>query len=92
MIVRRPILMKGDEIRTLQQASGDANMSVSTVKRICKKYGIYRQRGPNSKFEVSAVALQMVLHGDMVALEALREGRRSDPSVTPYFDLLGLPT
>lgn len=86
-----PVLMKPDEITTLKQAAARAGLSIDTIKRLCRKHGISRQSGPSSRMQISRLGLEMVLHDDMPALEALRRGRRDDPLVRRYIDHLGLP-
>lgn len=86
-----PILMRREEVLTLQQAAHRTNRSVDTVKRLCKKYNIYRQSQSYGRMEISAPALEMVIHGDLDALDALRAGNRNDSAVRRYFDHLGLP-
>ncbi|MDO9416207.1 hypothetical protein [Pararhizobium sp.] len=86
-----PILIKLEEVLTLQQAAHRANKSVDTVKRLCRKHHIARQAGPHGRMEISAVALEMVIHGDLKALAQLRSGNRDDQMVRRYFDHLGLP-
>lgn len=86
-----PVLMKPEEIIILKQAANRAGLSVDTVKRLCRKHGISRQSGPNSRMQISALGLEMVLHDDMAALDALRCGRREDRLVRRYLNHLGLP-
>lgn len=85
-----PILMKGDEPAPLKSLVRPG-LSMSTLRRWCDQYGIARQPGGTGRVEVSRVALAMVEHGDLEALEVLRAGDRSHPAVRRYFDLLGLP-
>jgi hypothetical protein len=86
----RAVLMAPDDIISMKRAVHHARKSLDTIRRWCRRYGIARQATPGSPLEVSAIALEMVLHGDVEALELLREGRRSDPAVKRYIDHLGL--
>ncbi|WP_246715947.1 hypothetical protein [Aurantimonas sp. DM33-3] len=86
-----PVLMRRDEIISLARASAYARRSEVQIRRWCKQYGISRQTTPNSPQEISRVALEMVLHGDMAALEMLREGERSAPEVQRYLAFLNIP-
>lgn len=86
-----PILMKRDEIICLKEAAHRARRTEKTTSLLCKEHRIVRQTLPGAPLEISAPALEMVLHNDTKALELLRRGRRSHPRVTLYFDHLGLP-
>ncbi len=86
-----PILMKPDEVLHLERAAYHAGKSTDTIRRWCRRHGIARQSCPNAPLEISAVGLEMVLHGDFDALEILRAGGRSDPAVRKYIDHLVLP-
>lgn len=86
-----PILMKPDEIICLKEAAHRARRTEKTTSGLCKEYRIVRQAVPGAPLEISAPALEMVLHNDVEALELFRRGRRSHPRVMLYFDHLGLP-
>lgn len=88
----RPLLMHADEVLSLKEAAHRANRSVDRMRRLVDEYGIGRQMGRAGRVEVSALALEMVLHGDDVALERLKGGDRSHPAVVVYLRHLGLPT
>lgn len=79
------------EVTSLKEAAFRSGKSVRTVAGWCRKYGIGRQSSDSAPFEISAPALEMVLHGDMAALELLRDGDRQHPRVKRYFDHLGMP-
>lgn len=86
-----PILMKADDIIALKEAVFATGRSDKTIRHWCKKFGIGRQACAGGPLEISAPALEMVKHGDVAALELLREGKRTHPRVKRYFDHLGIP-
>ncbi|MCQ1778247.1 hypothetical protein NOJ05_13650 [Neorhizobium galegae] len=86
-----PILMKPDEIICLKEAAHRARRTEKTTSGMCKEFRIYRQTMPCAPLEISAPALEMVLHGDVEALELFRLGKRHHPRVKIYFEHLGLP-
>lgn len=86
-----PVLMKRDEILNIARAADRAKRSTDTIRRWCRDFGIARQSAPGAPLEISALALEMVLHGDHEALEKLRAGERSAPEVKRYIDHLGIP-
>lgn len=87
-----PILMRKDDIILMKRAEDHAGKTDKTIRNWCRQYGIGRQSCPGAPIEISAPALEMVLEGDMIALELLREGNRTHPRVKRYFDHLGIPT
>jgi hypothetical protein len=86
-----PLLMRRDEVVGIKRAAVHAGRSPDTIRRWYHDHGIGRQAGPNAPVEISIVALEMVVHGDWLALEALRSGDRSNPLVSRYIAFLGLP-
>lgn len=86
-----PILILPDEVINIKTAAFRASRDKKTIRGWCKEFGIGRQVKPGAPLDISAPALEMVMHGDLVALVLLREGRRTHPRVSRYFDLLGLP-
>lgn len=86
-----PILMRPDDIICLKEAAHRARRTEKTTSTLCKEFRICRQTVPGAPIEISAPALEMVLHGDPEALELLRRGRRDHPRVRIYFDHLGVP-
>lgn len=88
--VRLAILSRPDELIGLKRAAYEAGKSEKTIRTWCARYGIGRQVSPGAQIDVSRPGLMMVMHGDLVALELLRDGHRSDPRVAKYFDFLGL--
>lgn len=86
-----PILMSRDEVVSLKQAAFITGRSEETLRRWNQVHRIARQTAVGARLEFSRPALEMLMHGDMAALQALREGRRSDPQVKRYLDFLGLP-
>lgn len=86
-----PLLMRRDEVVSIKRAAAHAGRSVDTVRRWYHDHGIGRQAGPSAPVEISIVGLEMVMHGDWPALDALRAGDRSSPLVSRYFEFLGLP-
>jgi hypothetical protein len=87
---RWPILMRPDEVINLKMAMHRLGKTDKITRKICKEFAICRQATPGGPIEVSLPALEMVAHGDIHALELLREGRRDHPRVARYFDFLGL--
>lgn len=88
---RLPVLMRRDEIITLKRAAHHAGRSAKTIRRWCQEHGIARQSSSSAPLEISLLALEMLLHGDLEALEMLRAGQRSAAEVRRYVDHLGLP-
>ncbi|MGR9169591.1 hypothetical protein [Rhizobium sp. KDH_Rht_773_N] len=91
MLRPSPILMRRSDIIALKQAVDRSGKSERTIRNWCRVYGIGRQSSPGAPLEISAPALEMVLHGDFEALEMLRNGDRNGQPVKRYFDHLGLP-
>jgi hypothetical protein len=85
-----PILIKADEALNLAMASFHAGKSSRTIRDWCSRYGIGCAPSKSGTLRISAPALEMVLHGDMAALDLLRDGKRDDERVRRYFDHLGL--
>ena len=86
-----PVLIRRDECLSIKRAAYHAGKNDRTIRRWIKRHGIGRQSADGGPYDVSLPALEMVMHGDMPALEMLREGRRSTPEVRRYLDFLGLP-
>ncbi|WEZ83526.1 hypothetical protein P6U16_01320 [Rhizobium sp. 32-5/1] len=86
-----PILMRKDDIILMKRAEDHSGRTDKTIRGWCKQFGIGRQSCPGAPIEISAPALEMVLEGDIVALELLRVGNRTHPRVKRYFDHLGIP-
>ncbi|TKV76740.1 hypothetical protein [Rhizobium sp. AU243] len=86
-----PILMRKDEIINLKVAVHVTGRSEKTIRGWCKEFGIGAQPCAGSPLEISAPALEMVKHGDVRALELLRQGQRNHPRVKRVFDFLGIP-
>lgn len=85
-----PILMRRDETINLKNAVHVTGRSEKTIRNWCHEFGIGVQACPGAPLEISAPALEMLRHGDMVALELLRQGKRDHARVRRYFDHLGL--
>lgn len=85
-----PILMRRDEIIGLKVAAHRARRTAKVTTKLCKEFRICRQVVPGAPLEISAPALEMVLHDDIEALELFRMGNRRHPRVKMYFDHLGL--
>ncbi|EAQ35751.1 hypothetical protein NB311A_05023 [Nitrobacter sp. Nb-311A] len=85
-----PILVENDDVIVLKNAVRLVARNERTIRRWCHRYGIARQAGPAAPLEISAPALVMVAHGDIVALELLRSGDREHPRVRRYFDHVGM--
>ncbi|NML73077.1 hypothetical protein HHL25_02950 [Rhizobium sp. S-51] len=86
-----PILMRRDEVINLKSAVHLTGRSEKTIRNWCHEFGIGVQACPGAPLEISAPALEMLRHGDLVALDLLRHGRRDHDRVRRYFDHLGLP-
>lgn len=87
---RWPILMRPDEVINLKEARHRLRRTDKTTRKICRQFAISRQAFPSGPLEISAPALEMVIHGDMAALELLRQGRRDSLRVIRYFEFLGI--
>lgn len=85
-----PILMKAQDVIPLKTAALETGKSDKTLRAWVRDFGIGRQSGPSAPIEISHPALEMVLHGDMAALELLRVGDRSSPRVVRFFRHLGI--
>lgn len=85
-----PILMRPDDVVLMKRAVDITGKDERTLRNWNKRYRIARQSSKSAPVEFSAPALVMVLHGDVAALELLREGKRSHPRVRRYFDHLGI--
>ena len=65
--------------------------SESTIRKWCNEKGIGR-RIAGGKWDISRVALQMVLENDeIIALKAHLTGDRASECVKTYFDRYGIP-
>lgn len=85
-----PILMRRDEVINLKMAVHVTGRSEKTIRHWCRDFAIGVQPCPGSPLEISAPALEMVRHGDIIALDLLRRGERNHPRVRRVFDHLGL--
>lgn len=85
-----PVLMRPDEVINLKTAVHRLGRTDKVTRKICKKFAICRRPYPGGPIEVSAPALEMIIHGDIVALELFRAGKRHHARVARYFDFLGL--
>lgn len=86
----QPILMRRSEIIDIAEAVRRTGRSSRTIRKYCHDLGIGRQSGSGVRIEISAPALEMVMHGQWEALELLRDGNRSDARVKRIYDHLGL--
>jgi hypothetical protein len=87
----KAVLMRPEDVINVDKAAHHARKSTDTIRRWCRKHGLARQSCHSAPLEISAPALEMVLHSDLDALELLRAGRRDHPDVRRYLDHLGLP-
>lgn len=85
-----PILMRRSEVIDMAEAMRRTGRSSKTITKYCREHGIGRQTGSGVPIEISAPALEMVMHGQWDALELLREGNRSDAKVRRIYDHLGI--
>lgn len=86
-----PILMRRDEVINLKTAVFVTGRSEKTIRGWCRDFRIGVQPFAGSPLEISAPALEMVRHGDFVAVDLLRKGKRDHPRVKRFFEHLGLP-
>ena len=77
------------EAITVDKAAAIAGRSASTVRGWCERYPIAR-RVAGGNWQISRIALQMLLDGDLEALRAYGAGDRNSPGVSAYFKQLGL--
>jgi hypothetical protein len=82
--------MRRTDIISLKEAVYRTGKSEKTLRNWCRDFAIGRQTCPSAPIEVSAPALEMVIHGDFEALALLREGNRQHDAVRRYFDHLGI--
>jgi hypothetical protein len=73
------------EAMSIAKAAEKAGKSESTVRSWCVSRGIGR-RVVDGHWQVSRVALQMLLDGNTKALCAYHQGDRTSPSVAAYFN------
>lgn len=86
-----PILIRPDEALDIKSAAEHSRRSTKTIRRWIKGHAIGCQPLDGGRWSVSLLALEMVAHGDLAALELLRAGQRSAPEVRRYLEFLGLP-
>lgn len=79
-----------DEVMTVAEAAAHAGRTEKTVRRWISEFGIARQTVRNSPHQVSRLALEMVLHSDWPALDALKAGDRGHRLVIWYRQFAGL--
>lgn len=73
-----------------REAAEIAGRSESTIRNWCNRDGVGR-RIAGGKWDVSRVALAMLLDGDAEALSAYLSGDRHGELVKSYFDRCGVP-
>jgi hypothetical protein len=79
-----------DEVMTVADAAAHAGRTEKTIRRWISEFGIARQTVRNSPHQVSRLALEMVLHSDWPALDALKAGDREHRLVIWYRQFAGL--
>jgi hypothetical protein len=84
-----PVLILEDEEINIKAACHRTGKTDKTIRQWCRDYGIGGAM-PGSPLRISAPALLMVFHGDVAALELLREGKRNHPRVRRYYDEFGI--
>ena len=77
------------EAISVAEAAERSGKSESTVRSWCVVHGIGR-RVVDGHWQVSRVALQMLLDDDREALSAYHAGDRTSPTVVQYFDRFGI--
>jgi hypothetical protein len=80
--------IRGEAI-SVKEAMKIAGRSESTVRNWSKERGIGR-RIAGGKWDISRVALTMLLDGDEVALKLYLTGDRTSEGVKSYFDRCGI--
>jgi hypothetical protein len=88
---RKFVLVPYDPMEALsvKEAAGLAGRSQSTLRNWCERFGIARKIA-GGNWEISRIALQMLLDGDLEALAAYCAGDRTSPWVSAYFKQFGL--
>jgi hypothetical protein len=88
---RRHVLVPYNPLEALsvKEAAARAGCSCSTVRNWCERFEIAR-RIAGGNWQVSRVALQMLLEEDREALAAYNAGERELPRVAAYFKRFGL--
>jgi hypothetical protein len=79
-----------EEVVSMKEAAVIARVSESTIRKWCNEKGIGR-RIAGGKWNISRVALQMVLEEETLALKAYLTGDRTSECVKTYFDRFGIP-
>ncbi|WP_267360600.1 MULTISPECIES: helix-turn-helix domain-containing protein [unclassified Methylobacterium] len=74
---------------SVEEAAEIAGKSVRTMRLWCEQHHIGRHVG-GGPWVVSRVALEMLLDGDHVALNAYLSGNRSKQTVVRYYERIGL--
>jgi hypothetical protein len=77
------------EVITIKEATDIAGRSESTIRNWINQRGIGR-RIAGGKWDISRVALTMLLDGDDFALKAYLTGDRTSERVKIYFDRCGV--
>ena len=85
-----PVLMRPGEVISLKEAVYRTGRNEKTIARWCRQDGIGRRAEPGAPWEISAIALEAKLYGDVEAVEDLRRGRFASPRVRRYVEHLGL--
>jgi hypothetical protein len=77
------------EALPVKKAVEQTGRKQSTLRNWCERFPIAR-RIAGGNWQISCVALRMLLDGDMEALAAYSTGDRASPRVAAYFERLGL--
>lgn len=77
------------EALSVKEATKLAGRSQSTIRNWCERFEIGR-RVAGGNWQLSCVALQLLLDGDLAALADYNAGDRSSPRVAAYFNRLAL--
>jgi hypothetical protein len=79
------------EVCAVHIAAAAKGIPARTIRRWCEKYGIGSRRSlARGPWEVSWVALNMLLAKDHRALQAYRAGQRQGEPVASYYESEGL--
>lgn len=84
-----PILVRRDEAINVGEAMRLTGLSDKHVRRLFEQYKLGAKTDKNGPLRISGPAMLMAFHGDLVALELLRDGRRDHPLVARYYRELG---
>ncbi len=71
---------------TVEQACFRVGKNRNTIVRWCHRYGIGKQVEDGMPWRIDPIALDMVNHGDRLALWAYHQGEMHNPAVLAYLE------